>query len=81
MDEFFFSLSLDSKRTLCIGPITRREAANLPDSRDGTGLFLFVVDASNRGQEIKILSRLVSLEMAADLANMIRAGKLTLADA
>lgn len=80
MDEFFFSLPLDSKKSLCIGSITRKEAANLPDSSlgDGTGLYLFTTAGDD---DIKVIARLASFEVACSFANMIRAGKLELATA
>jgi hypothetical protein len=75
MDEFFFSLSLNGKKSLCIGPITRREAANLHDSNmgDGTGLYLFVVDA-DQSNEISVIARIDSCETAAMFANMLKTG-------
>jgi hypothetical protein len=82
MDEFFFALPIDSRKTLCIGPITRKEAANLPDSwlGDGTGLYLFLADTSARDEEINILARVGSCEAACALATMVRSGKLELAE-
>jgi hypothetical protein len=83
MDEFFFSVPLDSKKSLCIGSITRREAENLADSMlgDGTGLYLFVAAAAAEHEDIKILAKLGSSELASALANMIRAGKFEFATA
>jgi hypothetical protein len=79
MDEFFFALDLDSKKSLCIGAITRREAANLTDSSlgDGTGIYLFLA-SETPGTEIKVLARLGSYELACTFANMIRAGTVTI---
>ena len=77
MDEFFFSLPIDSKRSLCIGPITRREAANLSDSSlgDGTGLYLFVAENSPDG-EVNIIARIGSYDTAAMFVRMLRSGQL-----
>lgn len=81
MDEFFFSLDLGNKKSLCIGSITRKEAANLPDSSlgDGTGLYLFLTNGL-ADEEIKVLARLGSYELACTFANMIRAGRLPIGE-
>jgi len=77
MEEFFFSLPVDSKKTLCIGSITRREAANLADSwrGNGDGLYLFVADTNARDEHIEVLAKVESCESAQLLANMIRSGQ------
>jgi hypothetical protein len=77
MDEFFFSFDLGNKKSLCIGSITRKEAANLSDSAlgDGTGLYLFLTSSLD-DQDIKVLARLGSYEHACTFANMIRAGRI-----
>jgi hypothetical protein len=84
MDEFFFSQSIDGKKALCIGPITRREAGNLYDSYapdDASGLYLFVMDRVDRDSDIKIIAKMSSVEMACQFANMVRAGKVEVAEA
>ena len=81
MDEFFFSLALDSKKTICIGPITRKEAtgsagSDLGDA--GGGLYLYFADSEARSDDITIIAKLGSPENAALFANMVRAGKIDL---
>lgn len=73
MDEFFFSLAIDSKKSLCIGPITRREAATLADSGmgDGVGLYLFTC-SSDANSEINVIAKIGSCEKAAVFANMLQ---------
>jgi hypothetical protein len=80
MDEFFFSLAIDSRKTLCIGPITRKEAASLSDSGlgDGSGLYLYFADSEARNPDISVIGKISSPESAALLANMMKAGKLDL---
>lgn len=80
MEEFFFSLPIDSKRTLCIGSITRREAANLADSwlGNGHGLYLFVADTNAQNEHIDVLAKVESCEAAQFLAIMMRSGKIEL---
>lgn len=82
MDEFFFSQSIDDKKALCIGPITRREATNLSDSyaADAAGLYLFLANTSEADSDIKIIAKMSSVEMASYLANMVRAGKVELSE-
>lgn len=83
MDEFFFSQSIDGKKALCIGPITRREAGNLSDSSApdaAGGLYLFVMDSLDRESDIKIIAKMSSVEMACQFANMVRAGKVEVAE-
>ena len=78
MDEFFFSLALDSKKTLCIGPITRKEATGLADSDlgSGGGLYLYFADSEARSEDIKVIGKIDSPESAALFANMVQAGKI-----
>lgn len=79
MEEFFFSQQLDSRRALCIGPITRKEAANLSDSAAGisaAGLYMFIVDGPELDADMEIVARMESADAAARMANMLRAGKL-----
>lgn len=78
MDEFFFSLAIDAKKTLCIGPITRREAANIGDVDLGSssGLYLYFADSEARDRDITIIGKIGDLDSAALLANMVRSGKL-----
>ena len=80
MDEFFFSLALDSKKTLCIGPITRKEATGFADSDLGGagGLYLYFADSEARNEDITVIGKINSPELAALFANMVRAGKIDL---
>ena len=80
MDEFFFSQVIDSRKTLCIGPITRKEAANLePEGLgNGNGLYMYFADSEAKDEDITIIARLGSPESAAMFANMLRAGKIDL---
>ena len=80
MDEFFFSLAIDSKKTLCIGPLTRKEAAALGDADlgKGAGLYLFFADSEAKTEDITIIGKIESPESAALFANMVRAGKIDL---
>lgn len=78
MDEFFFSQVIDSKKTLCIGPLTRREAASLGDQDLGSagGLYLFFADSEARSDDITVIGKIGTQESAALFANMVRAGKI-----
>ena len=78
MDEFFFSLAIDAKKTLCIGPITRREAASLGDLDlgSGAGLYLYFADSEARDSDITVIGKIGNSDSASLMANMIRSGKL-----
>lgn len=76
MDEFFFSMPIGTEKSLCIGPITRREALLLADSPlgDGTGLYLFVAK-EGCGAEIDVIAKIESYETAAMFASLLRSGR------
>jgi hypothetical protein len=75
--------SLSNKKSLCIGPITEREAEMAMESNplfDGTGLYLLSVDIGEPGAPASVLARFASEDAALMLAQFFRSsGRLELA--
>lgn len=74
MDEYFAASPLGNSRVLCVGGITRAEAAAIRDDGcaiDGQGYYLFVADESDPGKPIELLGTLLSPLHAARLADLL----------
>jgi hypothetical protein len=64
MEEYYFDASLSNSRAVCVGPITRDEAATTgAEFCDGLGYYLYVTDAENP-QGVEVLARFASEEAA-----------------
>ena len=75
MSDYYFTTNITNTRTLCIGPITQRElegVAITPKKSDARSYYLFEMDASELGAEIKILAKLVSEEAAFALSKILQ---------
>lgn len=78
MEEYYFETPLTNSKVLCIGSITKAEAAAARyDAHfcDGFGYYLFVADDQEPRREIEVVAKLVSEEAAASLAHLLRYGK------
>jgi hypothetical protein len=65
MEEYFFELPLSNARTLCLGPVTRREADSTDaDFCDGLGTYLFLANADSPGDDVEVIAKVVSVEAA-----------------
>ena len=72
MEEYYFGVPLSNSRSLCVGPITRNEAAAADSGFcDGLGYYLFVADAENP-QGTEVLARFASEEAAFRMAETLR---------
>lgn len=75
MEEFFAEALISEARSLCIGTITREEAANAGGvaAQGGEGIYLLSVDLRDRTAPPEVLARLMSEEAAAKLAKLLGA--------
>jgi hypothetical protein len=59
---------------LCIGPITKQEAALINGDAefcDGYGFYLYVADASKPNDGIEVLAKITSPEAARNLSSLL----------
>lgn len=65
MEDYFFEVPLSNARTLCLGPLTRREAdSSNADFCDGFSTYLFLANADAPGDDIDVIAKVVSVEAA-----------------
>lgn len=68
MEDYFFELPLSNARTLCLGPVTRREADSTDTNFcDGFGTYLFLANADAPGEDVEVIAKVVSVEAAQHL--------------
>ncbi len=81
MEEFLFVKQISKTKSLCIGPITRRESESIEDLAlaSGTGFYLFLVDTGAAEQPVAVLAKVCSYEAACGLAEIMRGGQVALA--
>jgi hypothetical protein len=73
MGEFYFSVNLDSRRALCVAPLTeRRIAMSGQDIPDSSGYFLFEKRGTGESAEIDILAQAISEDAAFRLREMFK---------
>jgi hypothetical protein len=72
MEEYYFDAPLSKSRSLCVGPITRNEAASADAPFcDGLGYYLYLADTDNpSGAEV--LARFASEDAARRMSDMLR---------
>lgn len=72
MEEYYFDAPLSKSRSLCVGPITRSEAASTDATFcDGLGFYLYVADADNpSGTEV--LARFASEDAARQMSDVLK---------
>jgi hypothetical protein len=69
MEDFYFSVALDDRRTLCLAPLTERRIAMADqDIPDPSGYFLF--EKHNTG-EVEVIAQVLSEEAALRLRAML----------
>ena len=73
MEEFFAAKATSNDQMICIGPLTRQEAAEAVDASlgDGTGLYIYLANASGGGKAVDVLARVASEEAARVLSRLI----------
>jgi len=73
MDGYYFSVTLDNDRTLCVAPLTERRAAlSGQELQDTSGYFLFEHRASDDNSEVHILAKVLSEESVFTLKDMFK---------
>ena len=71
MQEYYFSVNLDSNRLLCLAPLTeRRLFASGQDIVDTGGYFLYEQAGDGENAEVEILAHAVSPEAALRLRTL-----------
>ena len=72
MEEYHFDARLSNSRSLCVGAITRQEAAAAgAEFCDGLGYYLYVADSENP-QSTEILARFASEEAAFQMSALLK---------
>jgi hypothetical protein len=76
MEEYFAAIPISNATVLCVGGITRKEAAHARDGGieiDGQGYYLFLANASEPKQPIQLLAKFFSEFEAGRIARMLAA--------
>jgi hypothetical protein len=72
MEAFYFTVTLDNERTLCLAPLTeRRVAMSGQDLPDASGYFLYEKRGSGECADIEIIAQVLSEEAALRLRDML----------
>jgi hypothetical protein len=73
MDEFFASKPATNDSYLCVGPLTKSEAAEVHDAGIGNGLgyYLYVSGNDNKRGGIEVLGRLAGEDSARRLCDIL----------
>lgn len=72
MEEYYFDTPLSKSRSICVGPITRNEAAAAEaEFCDGLGYYLYVADADNP-EGTEVLARFASEDAARQMSDMLK---------
>jgi hypothetical protein len=72
MEAFYFSVALDSERTLCLAPLTdRRMAMSGQEIADPSGYFLFEKRGSGEAADIEIIAQVLSEDAALRLRDVL----------
>lgn len=73
MSEFYFSVSLDNDRTLCLAPLTDRKIAiSGQEIADPSGYFLYETRGSDEAGAVEIIAQIVSEEAVLRLRDMFK---------
>jgi hypothetical protein len=73
MDEFFASKPTTNENYLCVGPLTRGDAAEAADNGIGNGLgyYIYVAPASGSEGALEILGKLAGEDAARRLCDLL----------
>jgi hypothetical protein len=72
MEEYYFDAPISNSRSICVGSVTRDEAAaSGAEFCDGLGYYLYVADVANP-KETKVLARFASEEAALSMGAMLK---------
>lgn len=73
MNDYFASMPMDNSTVLCIGGITRREATLAQEDGidiDGCGYYLFLADAEQPKNPIRLLAKFFSSSEAEEAVRL-----------
>lgn len=73
MDEFFASKPATNDSYICVGPLTKAEAADVQESGIGNGLgyYLYVAENANVRGTVEVLGRLSGEDAARRLCDLL----------
>jgi hypothetical protein len=73
MDEFFASKPATNDTYLCVGPLTKSEAADAIDAGIGSGLgyYLYVSEIDSKRGTVEVLGRLAGEDSARRLCDLL----------
>lgn len=74
MEEYYSEVPVSNTKSLCVGPITAREAEQLGDDApfcDGFGLYLYVADITKPENDVQVLAKLTSEDAAQNLSKLL----------
>jgi hypothetical protein len=73
MDEFFASKPATNDSYVCVGPLTRADAAEVADAGIGSGLgyYIYVAETSNMHGPVEVLGKLAGEEAARRMCDLL----------
>ncbi|QQQ17416.1 hypothetical protein JIP62_08595 [Brevundimonas vitis] len=71
MSDYYFSMALGNRRSLCISPLTNEELAS-GEGRPGNGLGYFLYERDEADDGLNVLAKIVSEDAAVRLYQAIR---------
>jgi hypothetical protein len=73
MDEFFASKPATNDTYLCVGPLTKSEAADAAEAGIGSGLgyYLYVSEIDSKRGAVEVLGRLAGEDSARRLCDLL----------
>jgi hypothetical protein len=71
MDEFFASKPATNDRYLCVGPLTKSEAADVADAGIGNGLGYYLYVSAIDSGAVEVLGRLGGEDAARRLCDLL----------
>ena len=71
MSDYYFSMALGNRRSLCISPLTHEELAS-GDGRLGNGLGYFLYERDEADDGLNVLAKIVSEDAAVRLHEALR---------
>ena len=73
MEDFYFSVSIDKDRTLCLAPLTNRNISKSgQDIVDRSGHFLFERYGEGENANIEVIAQVISEEAVFRLRDMFK---------
>jgi hypothetical protein len=70
MSDYYFTMPVDNRRTLCISPLTCEEIGQVKGRGNGLGYYLYERD--DTGEGVTVLAKVVSTDAAVQLYEALR---------